>query len=634
MLEGVRYTVSFLGAGTYSNVVRVTAARGLSTWSFALALSRIESPRAPDYLDELSDEGKASTMKCFNEVRPELASGRLLASLRQPGFLPQYRVFIIDGPSFAKGRNQQGSLIAHIFEALQHAKDRDMAYWRKFDGELVDVLVVCMGLGDRGSLARADTLKEACEDARAVRHWLFTLQWSLLVAARTFNFTHRDLKLANMVLCDEGAGRTTFQVSLSAKERERLGLSKADAELVRHFCIERQAGELSACVPKIIDFGFASYVATSMKSSSSFSGEQRLLGTHRPALFGEVNAFFADVATYPSPDMLFLATYSNAQRDFDSDLFTFGLAALELMVGVSDLVWNLVDLASLPLSRFVDVARNALDLMHALPRERAHVAEVLQTNGRLLVTYMQLHVILHDQVLPPPESRLRQTLLYKVLDNVGVTELVTAPAHLSTLRAMVAKIERVHGPAAVDYLRACLTWDKHSRGVFPGWPAGGAARRAETPATLRLLWHPYFSPLRSSASQAATVGADNHYVLKYKDPPTARDALDAPTRFARVAQRIVAVERGLQKQMALSIANDAFEIEIDALVEAALNDSAAVPSTPSFTLAEEDSNDEQPHRKRARTLPDSYTTCTPSRGRWASNPPPLTNLWADEEILI
>ena len=623
--SALRYAVSYLGAGTYSNVVRVTATRGTATWSFALSLSRVESERAPTYQDKCSEHGGATTMKTLDSVLPELASGRLVASLRQPGFLPQYRVFIVDGPSFARWRDRAGSLIAGVFDALRHAKDRDAGYWRKFNGAQVDVLVVCMGIGDSGTLHQTNILNQTSRNADAVRQWLFTLQWSLLVAARTFNFTHRDIKLANMVLSDEGAGRTTFQLTFSPKERARLGLSEADANAVRHFCVERRAGELSACVPKFIDLGFASYAVSSVRSTDS--DEDLLPGTHDPPLFGNVNGYFADVATMPSPDMFFLEAYPGALRDFDSDLFTFGLSALEIMAGSATFVWDLADGLW---NRFKDVALNALEFTFPLPRERKHVRKVLNENVRFLVAYMQLMFVLRGQVLPPEQSPLRQTLLYRVLDRPAITDLVTAPASTGALRSRLEKIESAHGREAIDYLRACLTWDKSARGVFPGAPPA----RHGTPGTMRLLWHPYFAPLRSSASLATASGVEDHCVLKYRDPPTARDALNAPRRFARVAQRIVSVEQGLQKQVSEIVSSNTFEIEVDAFVTSVLcaGESEHARGSPSLTLTEDSDEEARLHlRKRSRTLP---ATNTPSRGRWGSDPLPLLSLWADEELLV
>jgi serine/threonine protein kinase len=569
-------------------------------------------------------------MKTLDNLLPELASSRLVASLRQPGFIPQYRTFVVDGPSFAQWRERRDSLIAAVFDALRHASDRDAKYWRKFDGAHVDVLVVCMGLGDRGALDHVNILNQASHDASTVRQWLFTLQWSLLVAARTFNFTHRDIKLANMVLSDEGAGRTTFQVTLSAKERTRLGLSEADVNAVRHFCIERQAGELSACVPKFIDLGFASYVVSSVRPFEL--DVDPLPGTHDPPLFGNVNGYFADIATMPSPDMLFLEAYPGALRDFDSDLFTFGLAALELMAGSASFVWDMAKSAAPGLlDLFKDVALNALEFTSSLPHEQKRVREVVKKNGRYLVAYMQLLFVLRDQVLPPEQSPLRQTLLFRVLNRSAITELVMMPMYLEPLRARLGKIESIHGREAIDYLRACLTWDKSSRGVFPGSPPV----RHGTPGTMRLLWHAYFAPLRSSASQAAASNIDNHFVLKYRDPPTSRDALNAPVRFARVTRRIVSVERGLQQQVSQIVSGNTFEIEMDSFVAAVLSESESeAPSTPSMTLTDEsDADAHAPLRKRARTLPD---TCAPSplRARWGSEPPSLLSLWADEELWI
>lgn len=618
----VHYDVTYLGAGTYSNVVRVNTRCGTSSWSLALGISRVETERSI-----FTNDNKASgtiALKHIEDTLHELASGRLIASLRQPGFIPQYRTFVVDGRWFARYRDHAGSLTSKIHAALQKGRYNDAEYWRGFSGDDADVLVVCMGLGDKGAMDDDSILAEASHNQDAARKWLFTLQWSLLVAQRTFNFQHRDIKSSNIVLNAEGQGRSTFQLSLSSGDRARLALP-GDEHLGnpdRRFCVERVEGELSAFVPKFIDLGFSNYVLTSLPN---YADEPPLSVEDEVPVYGNVNAWFSDVSTYPSPDMLFLANVTDKERDFDSDLFSFGVAALELLTGMPAYMVNICANTALRES-FIALCQGELEKMEKEMEEEDadRVRVLISKSARILYGYIQVMLALHGELLPPSTSPLRTTLLYRLLSRPPVFAFLDGDrGSQEQVMKRLGKIRATHSPDAIDYLASCLTWDKSSRGVFPGGPRAHPGM----PGTLRLMWHPYFDALLSTSDEAAKSSATEHYTLRYRDPPTSADVVKNPRRFERITTRILSLEIGLLRQVDDIYDGARFETEMDAFIADTLAVNTRVNasmSTDDDKAADGDNEISPPPPLKKKARKGSFDLLGRLR---------RPSLWADEETL-
>jgi serine/threonine protein kinase len=616
-MADISYATSFLGAGTYSTVVRVVATDLSShrTWTFAVAVSLASSS---------PDQSANTNIKHFYDILPELASGRLTASLRQPGFIPYYRAQIVEGTSFVKGTTEHGSFLEAVMAILTSNLNKNHEhFWRTFDGTETNVMLVCMGLGDKGDLSETDILEEARADRTAVRQWLFTLMWSLLVAQRTFNFEHRDIKLANVVLSDDGPGRSTFKLALSKSQLEKQGLRDEHAQV--YFAINRREG-LTTLVPKFVDLNFASYVVSSFdydadtleNVSSAVLAPDVVSGQLLPPLHFEVNYASRGVSTYPSPDMFF---YPNGdKRDFDSDVFSLGIAALELMVGNATWLVNLFK--SVDVKSFQDICLSeAAAVLH--PPDINHVRRVIRDNGRTLLSYVQLFSALHGIWQPRiVTDELRQTTLFRILERPSIKAFLVAVASRSSLANDIVVLQRVHGQDALDFLRSCLTWDKAERGVFPGGPAA----RWQTPASFRLLLHPYFMPLRSTNTDVAAI--TQHYTLNYADPPQVTELLLDPERKTRIARRILAVETSVLKQVQYPMTSGCFELEMDTLVHSVLREEREKTRR----------DDDEPLVVSKKPRPESHVGDSfTSLEEVSPQPGVMQNkrrLWADDEILF
>jgi serine/threonine protein kinase len=600
----ITYAATFLGSGTYSGVVRVVAGNGSQSWAFAVAVSHARA----------SPLHTSSTIKTHHEIISELACARMTASLRQPGFLPHYRAFVVDGRSFVAGARQSGSFLAALFGALTSAANRRADRWRDFQGHESNVLISCMGLGDGGDVANDKMLARARMDPPATRQWIFVLAWSLLVAQRTFAFEHRDIKLGNLVLSDEGTGRSTFQLNLAPHQLARQGVGIVNAQV--HFAVARTAGTLSALVPKFIDLNFSSYALTSVdEDEEDFAVIRNAVlapgvtgGKVLPPLYPDVNHANRELATYPSPDMIF--DIECEARDFDSDVFSFGIAALELLAAQGGAWFSLVS-SDADVAKFRRLCTTALDGYLNHPDANA-TRNILTQYGRELFAYMQLLHVLHDELLPPPSSRFRQSLLFRLLERPSIRTFVLFSAELSSLQRDLQSIEQGHGSEALAFLRACLTWDKERRGAFPGSPL----MHAETPATFRLLFHSYFAPLRTTAEGNAISG---HYVLNYQDPPSIKR--ESGKRMLRVTQRILAIETGVIRQIEDNVSGGQLELEMGAFVGQVMRGESGL-----------DTDEEGSVAKRPRIEPEPATVVATS-DTFQQKRPPLLSLWADEETL-
>jgi len=544
------YDITFLDAGSYSTSLKVSVGRPdlPKPWVFVLQVSLVE-PRTWRTAAPLSNDIRYT--KKFTDVLHELVGARMLAGLRKPGFIEYYGSYFINGANWAVAVNAKFPLlIARIHEVLCHRGNLLRKHWVQFNGS-AHVMLACWDYGNLGDMttlllhgpATAPNLELSTRaPVVAVRQWLFILLWSLLDAQRSFGFEHRDLKTSNIIL-QKGDATTSPPMAFHLKHTEHPLQFYVDPSKVNYI------------IPKYIDFGFCSYVMSSIRVDHNFG--ERLLTPATRLFYDEdqanfnVNTNSRDMYSIPDPALLFWQ--DGARRDMDSDVFDYGVMALHLFVQNPLFTTTFISigereqfLATIEMALF---ALRTHRLLVKEPRFAQGVRDHIREN-KYILSYVILLGYLGHGYYPESEPELEGNLLYLVLKSPEVKHYLEHQITKAreNLKTSFAKVEALHGPHAMDFVRACLTWDKKSRAVnFVGAPPYSPT----APSSFRLLYHPYFQPLRQ------TEGDDNNittttlkrmtsheitYNLDYADPPTYASLSQNPTRRLRFYRRIQPVE--------------------------------------------------------------------------------------------
>ncbi len=538
----IRHKVTFLGSGSYGSVVKLAMWRGNIKWNLAVQVSFVNA----GIWEKHGGYSRSYIIKNFEDIIPEITGARLMATLRQPSFVDYFGTYIIQGADFVRRSHSKTTGFVHdLYEALLSRENTNREVWRKFSGDN-HVMLICQGLGDGGDLSYGIKTYASTLTPQVTRQWCFTLFWSLLAAQRTFGFQHRDIKISNMVLCNRGAADMKFRLS-----------HVKDLDNKVFFKLERHNDDLSRFVPCFIDFNFSVYAMTTFAPGSdphhvlyNWLRAQRLKQKKESPLglySFEVNPMTKALSSYPSPDLLFFPDGSH--RDYASDVYSLGIAMLHLLAGDANLLLTLVPefyresfMAELELAAYelMGSAGTAYVKKHCDPQI-------------LLPTLLVMDALGHG-VLPTDELQ-QQSSMYRILDKIRnrIENHNMRPYIMAKLDA----IKERHGPEALDFLRSCLTWTKETRGVFPGCPP----YKEDSPATYRLLFHPYFAPLRSTQEEhiKRKTGTNEYYGLSYAPPLTPAAALKSPTRAQRMYERILLIEKKVVEELETALNVKTFE---------------------------------------------------------------------------
>ena len=419
-------------------------------------------------------------------------------------------------------------------------------------------VALAMEYADEGSFASALTVPGRF--AAQSRAWLFQLLWSLGVAQEKYHFDHRDIHDENIL----------FKQTLRPLE-QHYTLPGG-----REWTVPLVAGTLA---PLLIDFGFASACAGREDEDAA-----------------ELNPGTRDLASFPSPDLLFWPDGTRRQCGGD----TWVLALVWFMAACVD--------GCLPAHGRIDLAlHNCLHLgvsakTQLFPRLQLwseHLRHWLQQpetvefatdrlSGKLseyVATVLAVQAALGNPLLPPV-----------TLVAPGQSPFLDAlRAELpALLRLPVAfPVDRVSGGAPlVDLLRRLLQWETV------------LGRSQEEPVALRALSHAYFGPFRGSAG-----GVKRDVELQWFSLPRIASPDLAPLRVPRREQlaqtRALAVAM-LSDPTKRAASKNAFYLSVGT---ATLLARAGIPASPvrsaldtSVTVEEEA---DKP-RKRPRTLTSLY----------------------------
>lgn len=533
------WSISYLGSGSYSSVLRadIRHANSGAVFSCAIAVSLVDAGIYGDRLGPKNHDAKE-----FAEVIPEVAGGLLVTSLRVPGFVPYHQTFVVGGVSFMehmRDSSLRSTVLGKICTALSVQGNRRRDFYMHVPIQNTHVMLVFMGLADGGDLL--DGIHNAAHPTDLVRQWSFTLLWSLLAAQRVFSFEHRDIKAGNIMLHNAGAGESHFFLDTDDDDDDGGGI---------HFAVVRGRTGLSAYVPKFIDMNFCSYAFTGVDPDAATLqdvGE----AFHDTIIFGNVNKSTKWLATYPSPDMLFMSR--DAERDFDSDVFSFGIVLFEMCCRVPNFLINL-DTEETE-QEFIALWDEELAAQPVALRQLTFDEADTIESGRsavMVLRYMWLLQVLGHGFWPSASSPLAESPLYALLNRPALRAFLDDLVPPRVLVDEVRWMEETRGAPLMDFLRACLTWEKSTRGVFEGGPLA----RPQTPASFRLMMHDFFRPLRSTATN---VRAEDTHNLHYKDP-VAYHALDSVSRKGRkrIFDRIHAIETFALAQVSTVLTTETF----------------------------------------------------------------------------
>ncbi len=608
------WDVSYLGSGSYSSVLRVDIKREGHVFSCAVAVSLVDADIYGDRLGDFNDDCKS-----FADVIPEITGGLLVTSLRVPGFLAYHRAFVVGGVTFQeymRDTSMRSTVLGKMCAALAQRSNKRRDIYMNVPIENSHVMFVFMGLADGGELF--DGLDNDPFATDTIRQWSFTLLWSLLAAQRVFNFEHRDIKSGNIVLHKEGAGASHFY--LDAPDVPKM-----------HFAVTRGHTGRSAMVPKFVDLNFCAYVFTTLdpKVATLQGLGESFHDTDNPDVDANVNESARWLATCPSPDMLFMT--DDAQRDFDSDVFSLGLVVFEMCCRQSSFLYRL-EMEAVE-DQFLNLWHKEIKkrpVVSIRPQREAEKGTLKSRNSATVLRYMWLMQALGHGFWPSASSPLATSALYKFLRRPALQAFLDDLMPPRLLVDELQWIERTHGAPVMDFLRSCLTWDKSTRGVFKGGPPA----RPATPASFRLIMHDFFSPLRSTDTN---VRAEDTHILHYKDPPRfeSLDDISSKARW-RIFDRIHTIEAAAVAQIETVLNGDMFAEAIFDFADTVM-DAFETPTTLDMTTKQKrpavvaDATDDNgaivsPIAKRARVrdVNSSFTQESAERGR----------LYAPEEDLM
>jgi serine/threonine protein kinase len=614
--------ISFLGSGSFSSVYKVVCGDGTPgvEWSLAIALSLVDP-------EIWSDEpGDLDRCKDWEGLINETVSARLIASLRQSAFNEYFGSFVVQGYDFLRASAQTTPLLAALSIAVRrNVNDKSyLSRWSHFRGD-ANVLVTLMGLGSAGSLAEFETARASRDTRRA---WLFQLASSMLVASRAYGFEHRDFKAGNIILHPaEKTGRQEFVIEIGRRDRQRQGLAD-DCETVC-FAFSRDPEDPASClIPKLIDFGFSRYAVTSIdpgKVGRTIMIEhpvQRTLPSERLDRSILVNSSANHLSTYPGPEMFFDES-NGSERDIASDVFAFGITALQLLFpAIHSAPWWHADA-----SDFREACRLALEEIECDEDRRGDACDMIKLYAATIPTY----VLLLDALGNSDASTLlqrnhppTQSIVYRVLSHWRVR--LYFRSKVDEARQTVAKaFLETADPAAVELVRSCLTWTREERGVLSNVPQ--VPRYVDsTPAFFRLLFFPYFDPLRETMDtrkRDAPSETGSTYKLIYRDPLSRSEALRPTKHATRTFERIVQIERDALDELAPLYTGPDFESAFKERIRCVLSTLAPPPPMPS------------PIRKKIRLITEEEedaTTASTSTEASLSDPMLLeSTLYAPEE---
>jgi serine/threonine protein kinase len=618
--------ISFLGSGSFSSVYKVACGDGTPgvEWTLAIALSLVDP-------EIWSDEpGDVDQCKVWEGLLTETVSARLLASLRQAAFNEYFGSFVVRGYDFLRASAQTTPLLATLSNIVRrNVNDKSyLSRWSHFRGD-ENVLVTLMGLGSAGSLVEFDTERTSRDTRRA---WLFQLASSMLVASRAYGFEHRDFKAGNIILHPaKKTGRQEFVIEIGRRDRQRQGLPE-DCERVC-FAFTRDPGDPASClIPKLIDFGFSRYAVTSVDSRTAGRTvltqhtTQRNLPVEQLTRSIRVNTSADPLSTYPAPEMLFDES-DGSDRDIASDVFAFGMTALHLLFpSIQTAPWWR-DTGGID---FQETCRLSLVELECDDGDRCERArDVIKLYARIIPSYVLLLSALDNSdpvtfLQKGPPSQTSQSIVYRVLSHWRVR--LYFRRKVDEARQTVAKaFLETADPAAVELVRSCLTWTREERGVLSHVPQV-PRYVASTPAFFRLLFFPYFDPLRETMDtrkRDTPSEAGSTYKLIYRDPLSRAEALRPTKHATRTFERIVHIERDALDELAPLYTGPVFESTFKERIRCVLSTLSPPPPMPS------------PIRKKIRLITEEEEDAmTASTSTEASTSDPMlleSTLYAPEE---
>ncbi len=327
--------------------------------------------------------------------------------------------------------------------------------------EDVHTLAIVMEFCGRGTLfdAMASAVGRSPERPRDAKQWYFAATFSLAVAQHQLHLDHRDLRLDNILFKD--TPRALQQHYCAATARFAVHVPAGAAQLI------------------LADFG-----------------QSALLAGASDALHASGNPYSRDMASHPSPDLLFWPNGDRRRCGGD----TWVLALQWFVCAVADACGGVYQSAAVhlstavvegPLPSYVPELRDLVKHLARLPAPWPHMS-ARDTGGgaRYMALVMVVQAALGNgalpdaSVVPPGASALVDTLRAS-----DIIMRLAAVAGDAMAAALVPKVEARYEPALVDLLARQLRW---STSVDPAREAGPCAAAV----ALESLQHAYFDAYR------------------------------------------------------------------------------------------------------------------------------------------